>query len=149
MAEDLDVTEDMDERGEALARALGGDRAAGIETRRARAAARAGLFGAPQEGTKVDRYVVLERLGAGAMGSVFSAYDPKLDRKVALKVLNAGAFSTEAATADSGGPQSVVREAQALAQVRDRNVVHVYDAGIFEDQVYLTMELVEGQTLRG
>jgi hypothetical protein len=38
-------------------------------------------------GAKVGRYLVVERIGAGAMGVVYAAYEPKLDRKIALKLL--------------------------------------------------------------
>src|SRR6187455_105908 len=41
------------------------------------------------KGTCIGRYVVLERLGAGAMGVVYAAYDPELDRKIAIKLLRA------------------------------------------------------------
>lgn len=149
MAEDPDATQDMDRsEGEALARALKQDGAGGIRTRQARAAAKAALFDKPVEVTKVDRYLVLGVLGAGAMGTVYAAYDPKLDRKVALKVLTADRVPDDDGTGSRGARETMVREAQALAQLRHPNVVQVYDAGPFEDQVYLTMELVEGKTLR-
>jgi tetratricopeptide (TPR) repeat protein len=151
VADDPEATKDPGHaEGAALADALRNDGSAGLETRRARAAAKAGLFGKPIEGTKVDRYFVIALMGSGAMGSVYAAYDPKLDRKVALKVLLPEAIpDADDPTRESGGArETLVREAQALAQVRHPNVVHVYDAGTFADQVYLTMELVEGETLR-
>src|SRR5262245_37239019 len=50
-------------------------------------------------GTIIGRYVVLSKLGAGAMGVVFAAYDPELDRKVALKLLKASPGAQDAARA--------------------------------------------------
>ena len=42
-----------------------------------------------ERGATIDRYMILERIGAGAMGVVYTAYDPRLDRRVALKVMHA------------------------------------------------------------
>jgi tetratricopeptide (TPR) repeat protein len=150
VTDDADATQDLDDaEREVLARALKPDRAAGIRTRQARAAAKAALFDAPGQVTKVDRYLILGLLGSGAMGTVFEAYDPKLNRKVALKVLVADPPPSGATIAPDGARGVLVREAEALAQVRHPNVVQVYDAGLFEeDQVFLTMELIAGETLR-
>ena len=89
----------------------------------------------------LGRFVVLEALGAGAMGTVFAAYDPRLDRRVALKVLPVGAD-------DSNGRQRLLREARAMASLSHPNVVAVYESGIHEGSVFVVMELVEGVTLR-
>jgi serine/threonine protein kinase len=151
MADDVDATADPDAaQGQAIADALKRDRGAGLGTRKARQAARAGLFGGQPGPTKVDRYFVIELLGSGAMGSVYAAYDPRLDRKVALKILAGAVVPSrgDEATDSAGNHEALLREAQALAQVRHRNVVDVYDAGSYEGQVYLAMELIEGQTLR-
>jgi tetratricopeptide (TPR) repeat protein len=96
-------------------------------------------------GTQVDRYLVLEVLGAGGMGVVYSAYDPELDRKVAIKLLmtrgKVGTAEEERAW--------VLREAQALARLAHPNVVAVYDVGTLDDdRVFVAMELVAGITLR-
>ena len=100
---------------------------------------------APQslhKGATIDgRYVLIERLGAGGMGEVFAAYDPKLDRKVALKLLRHGTFS-----ADEGRAR-LEREAQAMARLSHPNVVTVFDVGHFEDRLFVSMEFVEGETL--
>jgi tetratricopeptide (TPR) repeat protein/tRNA A-37 threonylcarbamoyl transferase component Bud32 len=96
------------------------------------------------KGDTVDRYVVLERLGAGGMGEVLAAWDPALDRKVALKLLKAE--HQNSAIADELRLR-LMREAQALARMTHPNVVTVHDVGIVEGQVYLAMEFVEGQTL--
>ena len=94
-------------------------------------------------GDRVGRYLVLSSLGAGGMGVVFSAYDPQLDRKVALKLLRGGInYNTKDARA------RLRREAQAIAQLSHPNVVAVYDVGATEeDDLYIAMEFVEGDTL--
>jgi serine/threonine protein kinase len=80
-------------------------------------------------------------LGAGGMGVVHAAYDPVLEREVAVKVIRV----TGAA---SGARARILREARAIARISHPNVVHVYSADAFDDQVAIVMELVQGQTLR-
>jgi tRNA A-37 threonylcarbamoyl transferase component Bud32/tetratricopeptide (TPR) repeat protein len=92
-------------------------------------------------GDAVDRYVVLEVVGEGAMGRVYAAYDPVLDRKVALKLLYPRGDAPETRARQ-------LREAKALARVAHPNLVAVHDAGVFGDSVFITMEFVDGQTLR-
>jgi serine/threonine protein kinase len=82
------------------------------------------------------RYTLREQLGAGASGVVYAAEDAELGRRVALKVVHA----TDAAP--------VVREAKAMARIAHPNVITVFDVGTWEDAVFLTMELVDGGTLR-
>ena len=93
-------------------------------------------------GAIVGRYVVVDVLGAGAMGVVYAAYDPELMRQVALKVLHP---REDLAIAGA----RLQREAQALARLSHRNVVAVYDVGHDGGRVYLAMELVRGTNLRG
>ncbi|MBC8074423.1 MAG: serine/threonine protein kinase, partial [Deltaproteobacteria bacterium] len=100
-----------------------------------------GRGGRLPRGAVVDRYVILELLGAGGMGVVYAAYDPQLDRRVALKLLRAKARGDV-------GRARMIREAHALAKLSHPNVVTVFDAGIHDDEVFLAMELVEGETLR-
>lgn len=92
----------------------------------------------------VGRYVILDSIGMGGMGLVCAAYDPKLSRKIALKLLR-NASNDEASTA---GRNRLFREAQALAKLSHPNVVTVHDVDVFEGQVYIAMEFVEGTTLR-
>ena len=106
-------------------------------------------------GAVIDRYVVLDRVGAGTMGVVYSAYDPKLDRKVAIKVLRARSPSSEVCEEAPVLTRSAAdmrarlqREAQALARLTHPNVLSVYDIGTFKDDVFIVMEFVEGSTLR-
>jgi serine/threonine protein kinase/tetratricopeptide (TPR) repeat protein len=92
-------------------------------------------------GRVIGRYTVLERLGAGATATVFSAYDAQLERIVALKVLRAQLETSDIRV-------RLLREAQAMARLRHANVVTVYDVGTFGDRIYIAMEFVDGMTLR-
>jgi len=95
-------------------------------------------------GAAIGRYLVLNLIGRGGMGEVYAAYDPELDRKVAIKVLRA---SSSAGVDAAEGRGRILREAQALAQLSDPNVVAVYDVGTVDDRVFLAMEFVDGSTL--
>ncbi|MBC8070058.1 MAG: serine/threonine protein kinase, partial [Deltaproteobacteria bacterium] len=77
------------------------------------------------------------------MGVVLAAYDPQLDRRVALKVLH-GAESGR----DSREARRLVREAMAMARLTHPNVITVHDVGEHDGRVYISMELVEGSTLK-
>jgi serine/threonine protein kinase/tetratricopeptide (TPR) repeat protein len=91
-------------------------------------------------GTAIRRYVVLDTIGAGAMGVVYAAYDRDLDRKIALKLVRDPRRRSSR--------KRLLREAKALAQLSHPSVVAVFDVGTYRDQVFLAMELVTGQTLR-
>jgi tetratricopeptide (TPR) repeat protein/predicted Ser/Thr protein kinase len=92
-------------------------------------------------GTLIGRYVVIDRVGSGGMGTVYSAYDTQLARRVAIKVLHA-----EAQTGDA--QERLLREAQAMARLAHRNVVAVHDVGTFGSGVFVAMEFIDGQDLR-
>lgn len=102
---------------------------------------RAALFNKPPSVVKIDRFTLLDLVGAGSMGEVYAAYDERLDRKVALKLVRADVNQ------DAGAGESLLREAQTLAQLSHPNIVHVYDVGSFEGRVFIAMEFVRGQTL--
>ncbi len=91
-----------------------------------------------RRGETVGRYVVVDRIGAGAMGVVHAAYDPDLDRRVALKLL---------AQASTIGIDRMMREAQAAAKVVHPNVVAVHDVGAHGARMFVAMELVDGESL--
>jgi Tol biopolymer transport system component len=95
-------------------------------------------------GTVIGRYVVEHILGSGGMGVVYAAYDPELDRKVALKLIRATSPTGPGETSR----ERLLREAQAMAKVSHPNVVHVYDVGVWNEGVFVAMELVDGQTVR-
>jgi eukaryotic-like serine/threonine-protein kinase len=110
--------------------------------RMARAVARAkiasSLFPVNEQVT-LGRYRLLEMVGAGGMGVVWGAWDPKLERRVAIKLVKA----TMQAARDR-----ILLEGQALAKLSHPNVVPVFDVGVYEEQVYLVMEWVRGKNLR-
>jgi serine/threonine-protein kinase len=101
-------------------------------------------------GDSFDRYVMEAVLGAGGMGQVFRAWDPKLQRSVALKIVR----PEEALGGSSGGSgrglaasERLVREARAAAALDHPNAVSVFDVGEVDGQTYIAMELVDGKTL--
>jgi eukaryotic-like serine/threonine-protein kinase len=96
-------------------------------------------------GTTVGRYVILQEVGAGAMGVVFAAFDPELNRKVALKILHPSRRA--GAKAAAGARARLLREAQAIARVSHPHVISVYDVGTVNDAVFVAMEFIEGTTL--
>jgi tetratricopeptide (TPR) repeat protein len=100
------------------------------------------MFGASAEPARVGRFVVLETLGAGGMGVVHAAYDPRLDRKIALKLVK-----PEVAAAGTNGEARLLREAQAMARLSHPNVVQIHEVGAWEGRVFIAMELVAGRSL--
>jgi len=137
------TTSAADERGARLesTRFEVGPVVAALDAKKMRASIGARLFGASADPVRFGRYTILKRLGAGAMGVVYAAFDPQLDRKVALKILKDSLSSSE----EKG---RLLTEAQALAKLSHPNVVQVFEAGECEGQVYIAMEFVEGTTLR-
>jgi tRNA A-37 threonylcarbamoyl transferase component Bud32/tetratricopeptide (TPR) repeat protein len=97
-----------------------------------------------KKGDTLGRYLVLEQLGAGAMGVVYAAYDPELDRKIAIKVLR----PHEGKGDRTRRQERLVREAKAMAKLSHPNVGSIYDVGVHGDQVFLAMEFLSGGTLR-
>ncbi len=94
-------------------------------------------------GDALGRYLILEPLGRGGWGSVYTAYDSQLHRRIALKVSRTAPQSAEAAAAN----ELLLREAQSIAQLRHPGVVSLYDVGNAEGRVFLAMELMEGGSL--
>src|SRR3989440_11368311 len=82
-------------------------------------------------GSRLGPYEILGTIGAGGMGEVYRARDPRMGREVAIKV-SAERFS-----------ERFSREVHAVAALNHPNICHVYDVG----PNYLVMELVEGPTL--
>jgi eukaryotic-like serine/threonine-protein kinase len=88
-----------------------------------------------RSGDRVDRYELIEQIGVGGMGVVWSARDLDLGREVAIKL---------------SFPELHLRllsEAQAMARLSHRNVVAVHDIGATADGLFIAMERVDGGTL--
>ena len=93
-------------------------------------------------GTKLGPYQIVAPIGAGGMGEVYRARDPRLGRDVALKILPA-AFSSE--------PDRVRRfeqEGRAAATLNHPNILVIYDVGAQDGLFYAATELLDGETLR-
>lgn len=95
---------------------------------------------------RIDRYELLHTIGAGGMGVVYVAHDRELDRRVALKLLRDERDGGE--RSDDAQRRSLLGEARAMAKLAHPNVVRVFDVGEHDGRVFVTMELVEGGTLR-
>ena len=92
-----------------------------------------------ERGTPVlERYLLLERLGAGGFGVVWRAHDELLDREVAVKVIPLPAGEDR---------ERATREALATARLAHPAIVALYEACAVQDTFYLISELVHGETL--
>src|SRR5476649_1097970 len=92
-------------------------------------------------GKTISHYEVVEKLGAGGMGDIYKALDPRLNRSVAIKVLS---------TANSGDPERrrrFIQEAQAASGLNHPNIITIYDIVSQEDTEFMVMEFVAGRTL--
>jgi Tol biopolymer transport system component len=93
-------------------------------------------------GTKLGPYEILAPIGAGGMGEVYKARDPRLTREVAIKVLPAS-FSQD--------PDRLKRfeaEARAAGVLNHPNITAVHDFGMHDGAPYIVTELLQGETLR-
>src|SRR5215831_9526573 len=93
-------------------------------------------------GTKLGPYEIQSLLGAGGMGEVYRARDPRLQRDVAIKVLPA--FVSR----DPDRLRRFEQEARATGALNHPNIVAVFDVGTYEGVPYLVTELLEGSSLR-
>jgi WD40 repeat protein len=90
---------------------------------------------------QIARFVIQSRLGAGAFGTVFRAFDPHLEREVALKVPNPGVLDSPKRVA------RFLREAKSAANLRHPHIVPVFDAGRDAGQYFIATAFISGQPL--
>src|SRR5215813_2125251 len=93
-------------------------------------------------GTKLGRYEIRSKLGAGGMGEVYLVEDNELHRKVALKVLPAEVVS------NTDRMRRFKQEATAAAALNHPNIAHIYEIGESAGIHFIAMEFVDGLTLR-
>jgi len=93
-------------------------------------------------GTRVAHYEIRSHLGSGGMGEVYRARDLRLNRDVALKFLPADL------TRDADRLRRFETEARAASALNHPAIVAIYELGQVDGQPYISMELVDGQTLR-
>src|SRR6185503_8772960 len=89
----------------------------------------------------IGKFELLDRLGAGAMGTVYKARDPVLDRLVALKTISPRLLS------DPEAAQRFQREARSAARLQHPNIVTIFELGEVGGAPYIAMELLEGVDL--
>jgi len=93
-------------------------------------------------GTKLGRYEIRSKLGAGGMGEVYLAEDSQLRRRVALKILPGDLASTQ------DRMRRFIQEAQAAAALNHPNIATIHEIGESDSVNFIAMEFIDGFTLR-
>jgi eukaryotic-like serine/threonine-protein kinase len=93
-------------------------------------------------GTMIGPYEIVGWLGAGGMGDVYRARDPRLGREVAIKLI------PETLATDASRVRRFEQEARAAGQLNHPNILAVFDVGISRGAPYVVSELLEGESLR-
>jgi serine/threonine protein kinase len=88
----------------------------------------------------IGQFKLLDKVGVGAFGSVWSARDTELDRMVAIKIPRKGQLAAE-------DTEQFLREARATAQLNHPNIVRVYEVGREGDRIYIVTDYVQGVDL--
>ena len=91
---------------------------------------------------QIGPYRIVARVGAGGMGEVFKAWDPRLEREVAIKLLHADA------AANPDHQRRLIAEGRSASALNHPNILRVYDADVDGDSYYLVSEWLEGKSLR-
>jgi serine/threonine protein kinase len=95
----------------------------------------------------LGKYMVVERIDRGSMGTVYLGHDPYIDRPVAIKVAHAEQLADD----ESGDRyrKMFFNEAHTAGRLTHPNIIGIYDAGVDEESCYIVMEYIKGgQTLK-
>jgi serine/threonine protein kinase/tetratricopeptide (TPR) repeat protein len=92
-------------------------------------------------GTKLGRYEIRSKIGAGGMGEVYLAEDLRLHRKVALKILPPSVATNQ------DRMRRFDQEATAAAALNHPNIAHIYEIGETDGVTFIAMEFIDGRTL--
>jgi serine/threonine protein kinase len=123
--------------GDAATRAIAGEVSGS-----AKRSPRPSLFELERGQRLADRFVIQRVLGTGGMGAVYLANDERLGESVALKIMHGMALL------DPAAGDRLRREASAARRISHPNVVKIHDVGEDAGHVFLSMEYVEGQSLK-
>ncbi len=93
-------------------------------------------------GKQISHYKILKKIGQGGMGQVYLAEDTQLDRKAAIK------FLTPEFSRNQDVKERFRREAKATAALNHQNIVTIYEFGDYEENPYIVMEFIDGESLR-
>ena len=90
---------------------------------------------------RLNQYEIIKRLGSGAQGTAYYAYDTKLLRHVVLKMLRRGAEATDKQR------ELLLNEARLASAIEHPNICAIYDVGEVADQLFIAMQFVPGESL--
>src|SRR5256885_9214326 len=93
-------------------------------------------------GSHVGRFAIQGRIGAGGMGEVYLAEDTKLKRRVAVKRI------AQRLRSDERYRKRLLQEAECASRLSHEHIAGIYDVLEQNDETFLVMEYIEGQTLR-
>src|SRR5438132_11541269 len=94
------------------------------------------------DGTRLGRYHIVSKIGAGGMGEVYLAQDTKLDRKVALKILPAEV------AAHPDRMKRFVQEAKSASALNHPNIITIHEIDETASGHFIATEFIDGETLR-
>jgi serine/threonine protein kinase len=98
---------------------------------------------AAEEPTRIGKFQIVQKLGAGAFGTVYKAQDPELGRFVAIKTIRLEGLAASQASLDDLMAR-FKREAQVAARLKHPNIVTIHEIGSLPGNSYLVMEYVDG-----
>jgi serine/threonine protein kinase/tetratricopeptide (TPR) repeat protein len=93
-------------------------------------------------GTKLGRYEIRSKIGAGGMGDVYLAQDTELDRTVAIKIL------PESVASDQQRLHRFIQEARAVSALNHPHILTIYEVGVSNKVHFIATEFIDGETLR-